>query len=304
MAGTLLVTGSVGIDTVETQQDKCENCLGGAATYFSLSAGLLSPVWLVAVVGEDFPQQFMQILESRQIDLSGLETRSGSKTFRWHGKYSQDMNSRETIAVQLNVLIEAGPQIPQHFGNSKYVFLANHDPAAQLEFLDQLAGPEVVVCDTMDLWIDTQRDNLLKVLGRADGLMINDDEARGLTGRDNLVTAGRSILELGVKFVVIKKGEHGSMLISKDDLFLLPAYPTEQVVDPTGAGDSFAGGLMGFLARQDSGLDPLKLRQGLVYATLVASFTVESFSVDGLLAADVKKLSARRDQFLAMIGGA
>jgi len=301
MAGTLLVTGSVGIDTVETPLGRSESSLGGSAVYFSLAAAIFCPVRLVAAVGDDFPDDFRKILQLKQINLTGLETRANSKTFRWHGRYSPDMNDRDTVDVQLNILAEQGPPVPKRLADSKYVFLANHDPATQLELLNSLAGPQVVVCDTMDLWIENQRDGLLKVLAACDVLMINDSEARLLTGQASLIGAGRAVLDLGPRSVVIKKGEHGSMLIGHDDLFLLPAYPTDHLVDPTGAGDSFAGGMMGFLAGTDATLDQTTLREALIYATVAASFTVESFSVDGLLAADMQKLTDRRDQFLSML---
>jgi len=301
MADAVLVTGSIGLDTVETPQGKLEDCLGGSATYFALAAGFFCPVRVVAAVGEDFPDSHRRKLQQRRIDLAGLETRQGAKTFKWHGKYSRDMNSRQTLDVQLNVLAEPNPDIPPAFRETEYVFLANDDPVGQLEVLDKLSNPRVVVCDTIDLWISQRRQELLQLLGRCHGLVINDDEARSLSGEENLINAARWALALGLQFVVVKKGEHGSLMVSSDGVFLLPAYPTENVVDPTGAGDSFAGGLMGYLAGRSADPDPDNLRQALLYATLVASFTVESFSVDGLLSMDRQKLHARRDQFLQML---
>jgi len=304
----LLVTGSIGIDSVDAPTGSRRDCLGGAATYFALAAGKLCSVRLVGVVGDDFPAEFVEILTSGRIDITGLEIRSGSKTFRWHGRYSQDMNSRVTLDVQLNVLAEQGPTIPKAFRNSEYVFLANNDPALQLEFLDQLKRPKLVVCDTMDLWIEHHRNNLLKVLGRVDGLVINDSEARHLSGKDNLLTAAKCISQLGPRYVVIKKGEHGVILYADyadyadQDVLVLPAYLTETVVDPTGAGDSFAGGLMGYLTQQEASRDDLAAwRAGLVHATVLASHTVERFSVDGLVGLDDEKLKCRLDAYRKMI---
>ncbi len=296
---SLLVTGTIGIDTVETPGHSVKDVLGGSAAYFAFAAVLLTPVRLVGVVGDDFPQAFRDTFEGRPIDTAGLETRSGSKTFRWHGKYLDDMNQRESISTDLNVIAEEPPKIPEQFRDSEYVFLANTHPAIQGGFIDQLTNPKLIVCDTMDLWINTARDELFKTLGRVHGVVLNDSEARLLTDQDNLVLAGRKILETGPRFVVIKKGEHGAMLISRDDLFILPAYPAATVKDPTGAGDSFGGGMMGHLAALDQvGAKPL--RSSLAYGTCVASITIEDFSLDAIRNADRARLEARLAEFKAM----
>lgn len=298
---SLLVTGSIGLDTVETPLGKVEDQLGGSATYFSLAGCLLNPIRLVGAVGEDFPDRYRSLLSDRHIDVLGLEVRKGSKTFRWHGRYSPDMNDRTTVNVALNVLGERGPKIPGPFKDSAYVFLANNDPQLQMELLNQLSGPRLVVCDTMDLWINHHRENLLKVLGRVDGVVLNDGEARTLTGEYNLIAAAMAVGKLGPKFVIVKKGEHGSLLYGQGRLFLLPAFPIQKVVDPTGAGDSFAGGFMGYLASVDRS-DFAAQAQALVYGTVAASFTVESFSLDALAAADRASLDRRRSDFEMMIG--
>ncbi|MFA5865212.1 MAG: PfkB family carbohydrate kinase [Phycisphaerae bacterium] len=298
---SLLVTGSIALDTVETPSGKAENQLGGSATYFSLAGSILNPVRLVGVVGEDFPKEYTNLLAKSPIDLQGIEVRKGSKTFRWHGRYSEDMNNRTTISVALNVLGEHGPKIPDKFKDSQHIFLANSDPALQLEFLDQLTSPKLIVCDTMDLWIEHNRQNLLEVLQRVDGVVLNDSESRLLTGETNILTAAQIVCQLGPKFVVIKKGEHGAMLFSEGAIFLLPAYPTQKVVDPTGAGDSFAGGFMGYLASVDQ-TDFQAQAQALVYGTIIASFTVESFSLDAISKIKRQDVDRRRMDFLKMIG--
>ncbi len=300
---TLMVTGSIGLDTVETPSDRADNCLGGSAVYFALSAGLIcdSPVRLVGAVGEDFPEEYLSLLKSRNIDIRGLEIRKSSKTFRWHGKYHKNMNSRETISVDLNVLGEQSPTVPMEFYDSEYIFLANNDPILQLEFIEQLSNPKFIVCDTMDLWIETQPDNLRKVLKQVDGIILNDSEAVHLTGQDNLIKAARCVCGMGPKFTIIKKGEHGALLMNGDKLIIVPAYPVENVVDPTGAGDSFAGGFMGFIASEDK-TDFATQGKALTYATVSASFTIESFSVDALVSADRKSIEARRDKLLDVIG--
>ncbi|MFH1419254.1 MAG: PfkB family carbohydrate kinase [Planctomycetota bacterium] len=296
---SLLVTGTIGIDTVETPGRRVEDVLGGSAAYFAFAAALITPVRLVGVVGGDFPQAFRDTFNGRPIDTAGLETRPGSKTFRWHGKYLDDMNQRESISTDLNVIAEDPPEIPEQFRDSDYVFLANTHPAIQRGFIDQLTGPKLIVCDTMDLWINTARDELLDTLARVHGVVLNDSEARLLTDRDNLVLAGRQILEAGPQFVVIKKGEHGAMLVARDDIFILPAYPAANVKDPTGAGDSFGGGMMGHLAGLDqTGFNAM--RSSLAYGTCVASITIEDFSLDALRAADRSKLEARLAEFKAL----
>jgi sugar/nucleoside kinase (ribokinase family) len=247
---SLLVTGSVGLDTLETPHGRVENVLGGSAVYFALAAAHFSPVRMVAAVGEDFDLELLAPLRGKPIDTRGIEVRPGSRTFRWHGKYVGAMNEAETVRVDLNVLAERGAPIPAEFADSRFVFLANTHPALQREFARQLAGAELRVCDTMNLWIENEPAELRKTLAVVHGLVLNEGEARLLTDKTNLVSAGREILKMGPRFVVIKKGEHGSLLIAADELAVIPAYPTEHVVDPTGCGDSFAGAMMGYLAAQ------------------------------------------------------
>jgi len=278
---SLLVTGSIAIDSVKSPYGQANDVLGGSAVYFSFAASLFTPVRLVGVVGEDFPQAFRDILIDRGLDLTGLETRTGSRTFRWRGSYTGDMNEATTLETRLNVLGEAGPKIPDAFADSRFVFLANTHPTLQRDLLGQLHGPELVVCDTMNLWINTERDSLIKTFGLVDGVVVNDTEARALTGQMNLVLAGRVILGWGPRFVVIKKGEHGVMLVTDESIVALPAYPTTEVRDPTGAGDSFAGGMMGYLARQGN-CSEAHLRSALARGTVCASFAIEGFSLEGI----------------------
>jgi len=278
---SLLVTGSIAIDTVETPQGSAQEALGGSAIYFALSASLFTPVRIVGAVGEDFDMSTLKPLTDKRIDTRGVEVRKGSKTFRWHGRYVGAMNEAETVGVELNVLAEQGPPIPAEFADSRFVFLANTHPALQREFAQKLPSAELRVCDTMNLWIENEPDELRKTLRMVHGLVLNEGEARLLTQESNLVTAGRAILGLGPRFVIIKKGEHGSLLISHDDLFIMPPYPTEQVKDPTGCGDSFAGGTLGFIASKGR-LDRETLRSAMARGSVVASFVIESFSVEAL----------------------
>lgn len=293
---SLLVTGTIGIDTVETPYGKAPDVLGGSAVYFAFAASLLSPVRLVGAVGEDFPAGFRDLLKTRPIDVAGLETRKGSKTFRWSGKYVGDMNSAETLRTDLNILAEAAPTIPAAFRDSRFVFLANTHPAVQREFIRQLTKPELIVCDTMNYWISDHRAELVKTLGEVHGVVLNDGEARMLTGANNLILAAKEVLKLGPKFAVIKKGEHGAMLVTGDQLFVLPAYPTTKVVDPTGAGDSFAGGLMGHLAAVGRS-DVESIKSAMARGACIASITIESFSLDSIKAAERAEVERRLAEF-------
>jgi len=288
---SLLVTGSIGIDCVETPTGRAADALGGSAVYFALAAAIFGPVRIVGAVGEDFDLRRLKPLADKGVDTRGVEVRRGSRTFRWHGKYVGTMNEAQTVDVQLNVLAERGAPIPAEFADSRYVFLANTHPALQREFARQLSRAELIVCDTMNLWIENEPDELRRTLGLVHGLVLNEGEARLLTGHTNLVTAGREILRLGPRFVIIKKGEHGSLLVSHDDLFLMPPYPTEKIVDPTGCGDSFAGGTLGYLAACGR-LDRGALRAAMARGSVVGSFVIESFSIDALgrvTAADVEQ---------------
>jgi sugar/nucleoside kinase (ribokinase family) len=292
---SLLVTGSVGIDTVRTPFGYNEDCIGGSAVHFTMGAGIFTDVKFLGVVGEDFPFDLKEIFQGRRVDLSGLEIRKGSKTFRWCGSYQGDMNEARTESVELNVLAEAPPRIPDSFRDCEYVFLANTAPAMQMELLSQLGSPAFVAADTMNHWIVTANDDLKELLERIDMLVLNDGEARLLTGQQNLITAAKRILEMGPRFVVIKKGEHGSMMYTRDgDCFILPAYPTPVVIDPTGAGDSFAGGMMGYLAQSDR-VDVISLRNAMVYGTVVASFTIGDFSIYGIRSATREMIDDRFD---------
>jgi sugar/nucleoside kinase (ribokinase family) len=297
---SLLVVGSVAIDSIQTPTEVRENVLGGSATYFSYAASFFAPVRLVGVVGEDFPDQHVALLRDRGIDTSGLHVVKGGRTFFWKGKYLSNMNDRETLEVQLNVFGEFRPTLSDEFKRCAFVFLANGAPATQLAVLDQVTGPRLVVADTMDLWIREQHPDLMKLLKRIDGLVMNDSEAKLLTSHENLVSAGRKILELGPKFVVIKKGEHGAMFFSEHETYVLPAFPTERVVDPTGAGDSFAGGMMGYLAAQDN-FDPKTLKEAMAYGILVASFNVEDFSLERLREIDLDDLKLRMEKYKRML---
>ncbi|MBN2447802.1 MAG: sugar kinase, partial [Phycisphaerae bacterium] len=289
---SLLVTGSIGLDTLETPLAKVEDVLGGSAIYFALAASHFTDVRLVAVVGEDFDTGILAPLRSKPIDLSGLEVRAGSRTFRWHGKYVGAMAEAETVDVSLNVLGEQGAPIPPAFADSKCVFLANTHPALQRSVAERFAGADLIVCDTMNLWIENEPAELKKTLAVVHGLVLNDAEARMLSGQTNLITAAREILKLGPRFVVVKKGEHGSLLISHDDLFIMPAYPTTKVVDPTGCGDSFAGAMMGYLAAQGRYNGPT-LRAAMARGSVVASHVVESFSVEAAAAVTVADIDKR-----------
>lgn len=305
---SLIVTGTVGIDTVYTpEHGHRENVLGGSCTYFAAAASFYcQPVRVVAAVGDDFPDELRQTMERfKGVDHSGLEVRKGSKTFRWGGKYMENMDQRETLYTDLGVLAEEPPAVPEGFRDSKYVFLANTHPSVQLGLLEQLSQSKLAVADTMDLWIDTARTELMQLCEKIDGLVLNFDEAEQLTGKRNTVAAARHILELGPTFVVVKKGEHGCIIVHKDGIAALPAYPTENVVDPTGAGDSFAGGMMGYLAREgEKGADPTSfeaIHRAVAHGTIVASFNIESFSLDRLASLKQSELEERYQQFARMV---
>lgn len=299
---SLLVVGSTAFDTVETPHGTAVDCLGGSSTYFALAARLFTKVRLVSVVGQDFPAKHRQLLETHGIDLTGVETKPG-KTFRWHGRYSADMNSRETIDVQLNTFGDFKPVVPAAFRDTPFVFLANGSPATQASVLDQMQAPRFCVADTMDLWIERERDGLLALLRRIDGLIVNDSEVKQLTGKSNLIQAGRACLALGPKLVIVKKGEHGSFVFSNFFHYALPAYPTETVVDPTGAGDSFAGGFMGYLANCNS-ISLWNMKRAVAYGTCAASLNVEGFGVQKLAEATLATLERRYQELQQFVAGA
>jgi len=298
---SLLVTGSIGIDTVESPAGKVEDALGGSSVYFAYAASFFTPVRLVGVVGDDCPEAFLAPLaENERIDLAGLEVRPGSKTFRWHGRYHEDVNERDTVAVELNVLAEVGPKIPDAFLDSEYVFLANTHPDLQMELLGQLGKPKLVVADTMDLWIRTEREKLAKLMERIDGLVLNDSEARMLTGKPNVIDAGHRIAQLVRRFVVVKKGEHGGVLFMDGKAYPLPGYPAALVVDPTGAGDTFAGAMMGCLAAGDAA-DAAALRRAIAYGTITASIELEDFSLKALQATTREAIDDRLAEFRGIV---
>lgn len=278
MTQPVLVVGSLGLDTLKTPFGEVSDVLGGTTSYFSLAASIYTRVQVVAVVGSDFPPSYRAILESRDVDLRGLQVMPG-KTFRWSGRYRFDMNVAETLDTQLNVFADFHPELPDDFRDARFVFLANIHPALQLEVLEQVREPKLVVMDSMNFWIDGARDTLTEVMRHADIVLLNDGEVRQYSGTANLITGARQILALGPQAVVVKKGEHGALLISDDDgVFVAPAFPQEDVRDPTGAGDSFAGGFIGYLASRDTS-SAEAIRRAIIHGSAIASFTVEDFSV-------------------------
>ena len=297
---SLLVVGSVAFDSIETPVASREHVIGGSAVHFSYAAALFAPVKLVGVVGEDWPNEFTQLLSERGVDTRGLEVVEGKKTFYWKGKYLPNMNDRETLDVQLNVFGEFDPVLSEDYRQSRLVFLANGSPHLQLKVLDQVADPQLVVADTMDLWIQQEPEALLQLLQRVQGVVLNDSEAKLLTQEENLIRAGHKILELGPDFVIIKKGEHGAMLFSAEAIYVLPAFPTCDVVDPTGAGDSFAGGMMGFLAEAGKA-DATTIKSAIAYGTLTASFQVEDFSLERMKSLTRADLDQRFESFREMM---
>jgi sugar/nucleoside kinase (ribokinase family) len=276
----LLVVGSVALDSLETPFGRREDVLGGSASYFSVCASFFGPARMVAVVGEDFPEDHVRFFASRGVDVAGLARRPG-RTFRWKGRYEFDLNTAHTLATELNVFAEFRPELPDAFRDSEYVFLGNIDPDLQRSVLDQIRSPRFVACDTMNFWIESKRESLLETLKRVDMLFVNDAEARELAGEHNVVKAARRILGFGPRAVVVKRGEYGAIFFSGDEVFASSAYPLPAVFDPTGAGDSFAGGFMGYLAklrREDSAA----VRRAIVLGSVLASFTVEQFGLDRL----------------------
>ncbi|HEY2924254.1 MAG TPA: PfkB family carbohydrate kinase [Candidatus Eisenbacteria bacterium] len=294
----IAVVGSLGLDTIETPAGRVEEVLGGSAAYFALAARHFLPVSLVAVVGTDFPAEARRALEHPDLDLSGLEVREG-KTFRWEGVYSRDMNTRETLRTELNVFEHFRPKLHDGLRSFSNVFLANIDPVLQREVLDQLTNPRLVLCDTMNYWIHGKREELLSIFKRVRILLINEEEARELTGESLTHRAARAILSLGPETVVIKQGEHGAFLQQSDLYFTCPAVPIESVIDPTGAGDTFAGGFFGALARMGR-LTDRTLRAAVVYGCVMASFTVEDFGVAGLLRVKRAEVLRRADAITTM----
>jgi sugar/nucleoside kinase (ribokinase family) len=280
----VLVVGSVALDSVRTPFGEVVDALGGSATFFSVAAAYFTEVAMVAVVGTDFPEEHVEFLKSRGIDTSGLAVEKG-RTFRWAGVYGYDLNDRETIDTQLNVFETFRPSIPKRLAASEFVFLANIDPGLQLAVLDQVTAPRLVACDTMNFWIEGKRDTLEKLLGKVDVMVMNDSECRELAGEPNLIKAARMVLDMGPATIVVKKGEHGALMADREGFFSAPAFPCEDVFDPTGAGDSFAGGFMGHLAKTGD-VSAANVRRAIIYGTVMASFSVERFSVEGMASLD------------------
>jgi sugar/nucleoside kinase (ribokinase family) len=293
----LLVVGSLALDSVETPFDKINEALGGSATYISLAASYFSgPVELVGVVGSDFPREYIDLLRRNNIDLEGLQIIEGEKTFRWGGKYHYDLNVRDTLFTELNAFQNFNPIIPERFKKSKFVCLGNIDPLLQIRVLDQLNDPQLVVCDTMNYWIEGMKDDLLKLLKRVNVLIINDSEARLLTNEPNLIKASKLIRKLGPEILILKKGEHGAMLFMDDTIFSAPAYPLETIFDPTGAGDTFAGGFIGYLHKTHD-LSSNNLKRAVIYGSAMASFCVEKFSTKALEDLSYLKIQDRFREF-------
>lgn len=295
---SVLVVGTVAFDSIETPFGSAERILGGSAAYFALGASLFAPVRIVGVIGRDFPQEYLDLFHERKIDIEGLERASGD-TFHWRGRYHEDINVRDTLELHLNVLAGFVPKLPERYRDAEYVFLGNIDPAMQGEVLNQLRRMKLVVCDTMDHWINNSAEELRKVLGRIETLVLNDSEARLLSGYNNIVKAARAILKMGPKTVLIKRGEYGVLQFSDSAVFATPAYPLEEVFDPTGAGDSFAGGFMGQLARSGD-ISEKGIRRAIVYGSVVASFTVEDFGVKRLTTASLADIEDRYQRFVQL----
>jgi sugar/nucleoside kinase (ribokinase family) len=294
----LTIVGSIGIDTIETPQEKREDILGGSVSYACAAASFFTQSGMVGVVGTDFPQHFRDIWTRMNIDLSGLQTLEG-QTFRWSGVYEENMDHRRTLSTELNVFEDFTPELPQPYRDAPYLFLGNIHPALQLHVLDQVNSPKFVLIDTMDLWINIAKESLSEVISRCDMLTLNESEAQLFTGEQQLLKAAKALLKLGPTYVLIKKGGNGSMLYSREGLFLLHAYPLDTLTDPTGAGDSFAGGLMGALAASGK-TDLASIREAMLYGSVVASFGVEAFSLDRFETLDRDQVEARVDAFKSM----
>lgn len=297
---SLLVVGSVALDSVETPFGKVKDALGGSTVYISVAASYFTaPVRVVGVVGGDFPKEHLEFMKERNIDLDGLQVVKGGKTFRWAGKYHYDLNSRDTLLTQLNVFDKFDPVIPEGFQKSSYVCLGNIDPVLQRKVLAQIKKPRLVVGDTMNYWIETKPGELRETLKVIDVLVVNESEARLLTKEPNLIKASKKIIKMGPKCIIVKKGEHGALLVTEDTIFSAPAYPLENLYDPTGAGDTFAGGLVGWLAKTDD-VSPENLRRAVIYGSVMASFCVEKFSIDGIRDLSSLKIRDRYRSFVEL----
>ncbi len=296
---SLVIVGSIGLDTIETKFDKRENLLGGSVSYACAAASFFTRTGMVGVVGTDFPEEYMACYKKFGIDLDGLMTEEG-KTFHWSGVYEDDMINRRTLATELNVFADFAPELPESYRDAPFILLGNISPELQLHVLSQARSPKFVIADTMDLWINIADEPLMDVISKVNMLTLNDSEARLLTQEHNLKTCAKKILDMGPDYVVIKKGEHGAMLVTRDGIFLVPAYPVDEVHDPTGAGDSFAGGFMGYLAKQGEVTDRV-VKEALLCGSVVASFGVEAFSLESLESLTIEQIDARLTELKEMI---
>ena len=295
---SIVVVGSVALDSIETPSGTADEVLGGSAAYFAVAASYFAPVNVVAVIGEDFPNDARATLSLPNINLDGLEVGAG-RTFRWAGRYHENLNIRDTLDLQMNVVADFSPKLPQHYRHTPFVFLGNIDPGLQGQVLDQVDGARLIGCDTISHWIETDRAALEAVLKRIDVLIINDEEAGMISGASNVVKSARKILDMGPKTLLVKRGEYGVILFSPQSVFAVPAYPLEEVVDPTGAGDSFAGGFLGCLAESND-TSEAGLRKAIVYGSVVASFTVEDFSLRRLHTLSRDDIEQRYRQFVSL----
>ncbi|MFC1539348.1 PfkB family carbohydrate kinase [Candidatus Latescibacterota bacterium] len=297
---SIVVVGTVAFDDIVTDHGTVKDTPGGSALYFSAAASLFVPVNVVGVLGDDFPEDVLEFLQRRGVNTDCLKIVKGGKTFRWGGEYECDMNIRKTTNLELNVFMDFTPVLNEACRKSKYVFLGNITPELQLDVLKQVESPEFVGADTIECYIRDDRDKLLKLLKNIDMLMVNDEEARILTGEHNIIAASKALLRFGPEYIIVKKGEHGSILVSQDDMFIVLAYPIEKVIDPTGAGDSYAGGLMGYIAKSDS-IDIGTIKSAVVYGNIVASYTVEDFSINRLKTVNMAEIDNRLERFRYII---
>ncbi|MEC8313787.1 MAG: PfkB family carbohydrate kinase, partial [Verrucomicrobiota bacterium] len=294
----LVIVGSIGIDSIETPYAKEKNILGGSASYACVAASFFSNIGMIGVIGSDFPNSFKELWKDMDINLDGLQIQEG-KTFRWSGKYEENMDNRETISTELNVFENFQPSIPNSYKNVPYLFLGNIHPKLQLDVLNKMNSPRFVLIDTMDLWINTAKKELEEVISKSNMLTLNESEARLYTNKNDLICAAKELLKIGPDYILIKKGVNGAILYSKDSIFLLHAYPVETCCDPTGAGDSFAGGLMGFLSKYDT-INEKTIREAMTYGTITASFGIEEFSLNKFQKINKKDIDNRFSKFLKM----
>ena len=296
---SIVVVGSVGIDTIETPFGRVKSVLGGSASYFSLAARNFTDVHMVSSVGKDFPREYSDLLASKGIDTEGVAEETG-ETFRWEGKYDYDMKDPETVSVTLGVLGSFNPVVPEKLRDADYLFLANTSPEVQMKVLEQMSSPRIVACDTMNFWIENSPEKLKELLARVHILIINDSEARQLSEESMMARAAKKIIDMGPEFLIVKRGEYGALLFSREELFFAPSYMLERVLDPTGAGDTFAGGFMGYVASRGKELDFSGFKKAVAYGSVLASFTVEDFSVKGLCSLGEQQIEQRYRQFLKL----